>query len=101
MNAMVNGSSSKGDHFKEIEQKLAIGGNEHPDLFLLPECCLGDKFDEAESYDAPDGDTFNHFGTLAKQYQAYLAAPFLTVRDGIRYNSSVVFNRMGGACIHL
>ena len=95
MNAMINGKSSKEEHFQEIEQKLAIGGIEHPDLFLLPECCLGDNFEKAESYDAPDGETFNHFGALAKKYQAYIVAPFLTKREGVRYNSSVVFARNG------
>lgn len=95
MNATINGNSSKEEHFKEIEEKLAIGGNEHPNLFLLPECCLGNNFDKAESYDAPAGETFNHFSTMAKQYHAYVVAPFLTERDGIRYNSSVVFDRGG------
>jgi predicted amidohydrolase len=99
MDSRITGKQSVKAAFQEVENKLAQGAVDQPDLFLLPEACLtglaAERLRDEQYFLTPGDDIYQKFTVLAKKYHAYIAATFLTLRGGKRYNSVVCFDRAG------
>jgi len=100
MNSLVHGNrSSKEDRFREAEAKMKLGSLDAPDLFLLPEAFLLNDvpgmFSDPASIEEEGNETYQRLGATARSYNAYVAAPLLTRKDGVVHNSTVIFDRRG------
>lgn len=99
MDSRITGKQSMQAAFQEIENKLAQGALDKPDLFLLPEACLTglapERLRDKKYHLTPGDDNYQQFSNLAKKYNAYIATTVLTLRNGKRYNSVLCFDRMG------
>lgn len=100
MNSLIHGDrSSKEGRFREAEEKMKLGSLDEPDLFLLPEVFLlndvpGAWADPA-NIEEEGNETYRRLGATARRYNAYVAAPLLTRKDGAVHNSTVIFDRAG------
>lgn len=99
MDSRIAGMRSMDAAWQEIEEKIKQGAVDAPDLFLLPEACLSGLADERLSdnhwYVKPGDQYCRRFSEMAKTYNSYIAASVLTLHDGKRYNSVLVFDRNG------
>ena len=99
MDSRIAGQRSIDAAWEEIGKKIRQGSVDYPDLFLLPEACLSGLADERlkdEKWYIKTGDiNYHRFSEAAKANNAYIAAAVLTLRDGKRYNSVIVFDRIG------
>ncbi len=99
MDARLNPERSLDAAWTEVEDKITGGTIDNPDLFLLPEACLtglaADSLTDEQWYIVPGDLNWQKFSKLARKFNAYIAASVLTLRDGNRYNSVVLFSRKG------
>lgn len=100
MNSIIHGNrSSKENRFREAEGKMKLGSLDKPDLFLLPEVFLvndvAGAWSDPTNIEEEGNETYQRFAAIARSYNAYIAAPFLTREDGLVYNSTVIFDREG------
>jgi len=100
MNSLIHGNrSSKEGRFREAERKMKQGSLDKPDLFLLPEVFLVNDVTNAwadpANMEEEGDDTYQRLGATARSYNAYVAAPLLTRKDGVVHNSTVLFDRRG------
>jgi len=100
MNSLVHADrSSKQQRMDEALTKIERGALDQPDLFLLPEIFLvndtPDAFRNPANIEEEGNDTYRRLAEVARTYNAYVAAPLLTRRDGAVHNSTVIFDRSG------
>jgi predicted amidohydrolase len=78
---------------------MELGALDRPDLYLLPEVFLLNGTPEAwldpANVEEVGNETYQRLGAAARAYDAYIAAPLLTRREGRVYNSTVIFDRQG------
>jgi len=100
MNSIIHSNySSKESRFREAERKMKQGSLDQPDLFLLPEVFLMNDvpgaWADSANMEEEGNDTYQRLGKVASSYNAYVAAPLLTSKDGVIHNSTVLFDRRG------
>jgi predicted amidohydrolase len=101
LNSLVDSArrATKEEMFQEIEEKLALGALDKPDLFLLPEVCLlngtPESWVDPNNIEEEGNSTYQRLGEAARAHNAYIVAPLLTREEGLIYNSAVVFDRQG------
>jgi predicted amidohydrolase len=101
MNSLVTSArrSSKAEIFAEIEEKMAVGALDAPDLFLLPEVCLLNgtpaSWLDPDNIEEAGNSTYRRFGAAARAHNAFIAAPMLIREAGRIYNATVIFDRQG------
>jgi predicted amidohydrolase len=100
MDAIYHGNrSTKEDRFREAERKMKRGSLDKPDLFVLPEIFLvndaADAWTDPANMEEEGNETCQRLGAAARAYNAYVAAPLLTRKDGVVRNSCVLFDRRG------
>lgn len=99
MDSRVSGECSMAEAFREIEEKIEAGAVDRPNLYLLPEACLSGldmkRLVDEKWYISPGDHLWLKLSELAKTHNAYIVASVLTLREGKRYNSIIVFGRDG------